>query len=290
MPNRIENFIYNDGFGFPLVNSSCFTFASDKVPFANQNQYTIDLGQTYRNVIEINVVHAIFTMEDQQKFINLYVDNIEEGHLGVFLLNKEDNGHDRAWYMGYQYPMGKRFSVPLSKLSRLRLRFTEPAFEASNFINPTFENPLGVAIAGEERLAKDMRNHEITFQIITTVSVDHYMQYGLSPAGINITSGKSSIDTRNQALEAKRNRLFEGEEEPIDEEGRIRGTKDIKDATTIINDYSNINNLQLQCLQEIQKNVSKSMKFGFIIIVVVLFVIFFLAWKRGQNIVHQVQV
>jgi hypothetical protein len=103
----------------------------DKTKYASTAEYVIDFPQPFKNVISVELVHAVYEKFGIEQYINLYVEelspnlasnnNIVAGAFTQLPLIEPLNSYDQSKFKSI-----RKFEQPLSKLSRMSFRFIAP--------------------------------------------------------------------------------------------------------------------------------------------------------------------
>lgn len=112
-----------------------FTFAidsrgRDQNKYLNPNNYVVDIEHPFRNVIKVELVHALYETYGVEKYVNLCIDELQGNVLsntdsvaGAFtqlpLLNHVNE------YTHTHFRSIRIFEQPLQKLSRFTIRFAD---------------------------------------------------------------------------------------------------------------------------------------------------------------------
>lgn len=103
----------------------------DKTKYSATNEYVVDFPHPFKNVVSVELVHAIYEKFGVEQYINLYIEelapnlhsnnNIIAGAFTQLPLINPLNAYDSS-----QFRSVRLFDQPLSKLSRLSMRFLAP--------------------------------------------------------------------------------------------------------------------------------------------------------------------
>lgn len=107
----------------------------DTSTYISPSQYIISFENVFKNVITVELVHAIYgrSGQDTEKYVNLYIEelspNIVSNHnagMGAFTqLPFYNSVNDLYEYNKQLYPSLRKFEKPLMKLSKLSITFTD---------------------------------------------------------------------------------------------------------------------------------------------------------------------
>lgn len=144
----------------------------DKTKFPTASEYIVNFENIFQNVVSVSLVFAVYEKIGTQLYVNMYIDELSpnlvsnSNHVaGSFCqlpMTSALNVYDTS-----MYKCTKMFEKPLSKLSKLSIKF----IDADGIVQPMREHFLKFEVTTLKFIGKEWVNNELFSNTISVMQL-----------------------------------------------------------------------------------------------------------------------